>query len=176
MQEGYLPCYQIPNVPVVFENKQWGLEKDWIPKNSGDDFENKLLTLKFGMANSINTITAYIMKQLGPHAVVDLAKKPSRPFTPNHQKDIIIFCFFGLGIALATVFLIEFIDNTIKTIDEIEKYNKSVIGVIPAIGKISSQGIISRYLESKSITVLGGEKGIKRKIITKKRNRVFKKK
>ena len=34
-----------------------------------------VLTLKFGLANSINTITAYIMKQLGPHAVVDLAKK-----------------------------------------------------------------------------------------------------
>ena len=33
------------------------------------------LTLKFGLANSINTITAYIMKQLGPYAVVDLAKK-----------------------------------------------------------------------------------------------------
>ena len=34
-----------------------------------------MLTLKFGMANSINTVTAYIMKQFGPHAVVDLAKK-----------------------------------------------------------------------------------------------------
>ncbi len=75
VQEGYSPCYEVPNIPVVFDKERWGLEKDWIPKNSGDDFENKLLTLKFGMANSINTITAYIMKQLGPHAVVDLAKK-----------------------------------------------------------------------------------------------------
>ena len=72
-----------------------------------------------------------------------------------------------MGIGLIITFLIEFIDNTIKTIDEIEKYNKSVIGVIPAIGKISSQGIISRYLENKTFTALGGEKGIKRKIITR---------
>ena len=103
----------------------------------------------------------------GDVQIVDLAKKPSNPFTPNHKRDIIIFCFIGLGAALAIVFLIEFIDNTIKTIDEIEKYDKSVIGVIPAIGKISSQGILSRYLESRSFTVLGGEKGIKRKIITR---------
>ena len=34
MQEGYSPCYQIPNVPVVFEKEQWGLEKDWVPSNS----------------------------------------------------------------------------------------------------------------------------------------------
>ena len=105
--------------------------------------------------------------QKGDVQIVDLAKKPSKPFSPNHQKDIIIFCFFGLGIGLIVTFLIEFIDNTIKTIDEIERYNKSVIGVIPAIGKISSQGIISKYLETKTFTALGGEKGIKRKIITR---------
>ena len=75
IQEGYSPCYEVPNIPVVFDKKRWGLEKDWVPKNSGDEFKDMLLTLKFGMANSINTITAYIMKQLGPHAVVDLAKK-----------------------------------------------------------------------------------------------------
>ena len=75
IQEGYSPCYKIPNIPVVFDKKRWGLEKDWIPKNSGDEFANKSLTLKFGLANSINTVTAFIMKQLGPSAVVDLAKK-----------------------------------------------------------------------------------------------------
>ena len=75
IQEGYSPCYEIPNVPVVFDKERWGLEKDWAPKNSGDEFEELSLTLKFGLANSINSITAYIMKQFGPHAVVDLAKK-----------------------------------------------------------------------------------------------------
>jgi penicillin-binding protein 1A len=75
IQEGYSPCYEVPNIPVVFDKERWGLDKDWIPKNSGNEFDNMSITLKFGMANSINTITAYIMKQLGPHAVVDLAKK-----------------------------------------------------------------------------------------------------
>ena len=76
IQEGYSPCYQVPNVPVVFDKYKWGLEKDWTPNNSGDkDLEGLTLTLKYGLANSINTVTAYIMKQFGPHAVVDLAKK-----------------------------------------------------------------------------------------------------
>ena len=119
------------------------------------------------LVNTLETTKMNNVIEKGDVQIVDLAKKPSRPFSPNHQRDIIIYSFFGLGIALVIVFLIEFVDNTIKTIDEIEKYNKSVIGVIPAIGKISSQGIISRYLESKSITILGGEKGIKRKIITR---------
>tara|TARA_Y100000766_G_scaffold285181_1_gene306873 strand:- start:7818 stop:10079 length:2262 start_codon:yes stop_codon:yes gene_type:complete len=76
LQEGYSPCYEIPNVPVVFEKTQWGLpEKDWVPKNSDDKYEGVLMDLRFGLANSINTITAYIMKQFGPHSVLDLAKK-----------------------------------------------------------------------------------------------------
>ena len=75
MQEGYTPCSEVSNVPVVFDKTRWRLEKDWVPKNSGDEFDEMSLTLKFGLANSINTITAYIMKQFGPHAVVDLAKK-----------------------------------------------------------------------------------------------------
>ena len=75
IQEGYSPCYEISNVPVVFDKKRWKLEKDWVPKNSGDEFDEMPITLKFGLANSINTVTAYIMKQFGPHAVVDLAKK-----------------------------------------------------------------------------------------------------
>lgn len=76
IQEGYSPCYEVPNVPVVFDKYKWRLEKDWVPKNSGgEDLEGLTLTLKYGLANSINTITAYIMKQFGPHAVVDLARK-----------------------------------------------------------------------------------------------------
>ena len=75
IQNGFSPCDEILNVPVVFDKDEWGLNKDWTPENSGDDYENLPITLKFGLANSINTITAYIMKQIGPHAVVDLAKK-----------------------------------------------------------------------------------------------------
>ena len=76
IQEGYDPCFQVPNVPVVFDKYKWRLEKDWTPKNSGsEELEGLTLSLKYGLANSINTVTAYIMKQFGPYAVVDLAKK-----------------------------------------------------------------------------------------------------
>ena len=75
IQEGFSPCYKVSNIPVVFDKKRWGLDKDWAPQNSGDDFEGLSLSMKFGLANSINSVTAYIMKQFGPQAVVDLAKK-----------------------------------------------------------------------------------------------------
>ncbi|MGY8988598.1 MAG: penicillin-binding transpeptidase domain-containing protein, partial [Flavobacteriales bacterium] len=75
MQEGLSPCVEVLNVPIVFDKERWRLGKDWVPKNSGNQFDEMYVTIKFGLANSINTVTAYIMKQFGPQGVVDLAKK-----------------------------------------------------------------------------------------------------
>ena len=75
MQVGYSPCHKVLNVPIIFDKERWNIGKDWVPKNSGNQFDELYLTLKFGLANSINTVTAYIMHQFGPHAVVNLAKK-----------------------------------------------------------------------------------------------------
>ncbi len=75
MQEGWSPCEKVLNIPVTFEKERWGLPEDWTPKNSDDKFENEEVPLKIALANSINTITAYVMKKFGPQAVVDLARK-----------------------------------------------------------------------------------------------------
>ncbi|MBT3417477.1 MAG: penicillin-binding protein [Flavobacteriales bacterium] len=75
MQEGLNPCDEVINSPVVFNAEKWGLEKDWIPSNSDSEYSGLSLELKFGLANSINTLTAFIMHQFGPQAVVDLAKQ-----------------------------------------------------------------------------------------------------
>ena len=75
IQEGFSPCSEVLNIPVVFDKESWGLGKIWIPKNSGNELANTWVTLKSGLANSINTITAYLLKELGAHAVVDMAKK-----------------------------------------------------------------------------------------------------
>lgn len=74
VQEGYSPCYEVPNVPVVFEKDIYHLEEDWSPKNADGEYGG-MMTLKCGLANSVNTITAWIMKQFGPQAVVDLGKE-----------------------------------------------------------------------------------------------------
>lgn len=85
MQEGWSPCEKVLNIPVTFEKERWGLPEDWTPKNSDDKFENEEVPLKIALANSINTITAFVMKKFGPQAVVDLARKlgitaPIEPF------------------------------------------------------------------------------------------------
>ncbi len=83
MQRNYTPCDEIPNKPVTIHKGQYDLMKDWTPKTDGFNFHG-MVTLKFGLANSMNNVTAWIMKQFGPQVVVDLAKEMgiSSPLKP----------------------------------------------------------------------------------------------
>jgi len=72
MQEGYSPCYKIPNVPQTFVEG----DSTWTPKNSGrTKYDGKMVTLKWGLANSVNNISAWLIKQFTPQAVADIIKK-----------------------------------------------------------------------------------------------------
>lgn len=74
IQEGYSPCYRIPNVRTCITTE---VGEEWCPDNSAGDekFEGKILTLKVALANSLNYVSAALMKQFGPQAVVNLAKR-----------------------------------------------------------------------------------------------------
>jgi penicillin-binding protein 1A len=73
IREGMSPCLEIPKVPTTFEKGTFNLDKDWTPQDSDHDY-GYMATIKWGLANSINTMTAYVMKQFGPDPVVKLAR------------------------------------------------------------------------------------------------------
>jgi len=74
MQEGYHPCDKVPNIPVTFHMPEG--QKDWMPRNSGKTkYDGKMVSLKWGLANSVNYISAYLMKQFNPAAVIKIARK-----------------------------------------------------------------------------------------------------
>jgi len=73
MQEGYSPCYEVPNVPVSFDLPDG---TTWVPKNSGPTKrDGQMVTLRWALANSVNYISAWLMKQYNPYAVINIARK-----------------------------------------------------------------------------------------------------
>lgn len=73
MQEGeFGPCTQVPNTPVSFELWDGTL---WTPRNSGDDREGEMVTLQWALANSVNYVSAYLMKRYSPEALVRLVRR-----------------------------------------------------------------------------------------------------
>ncbi len=73
IREGYSPCYEIPKVPTTFHAGTFNLQEDYTPHDPGRDY-GYMVSLKWGLANSINTVTAWVMKQFGPEAIIQLAK------------------------------------------------------------------------------------------------------
>lgn len=73
-EKGYSPCFQIPNELVTFDSKAWKLPSDYTPKNSDGKYGGTM-TLKAGLANSVNTITAFLMHELSPQAVISLCRQ-----------------------------------------------------------------------------------------------------
>ena len=73
MQNGLSPCTKVPNVKQQFFMPDG---KIWEAKNSDkSEFDGKMVTLKWGLANSVNQISAWIMKQFNPQSVVEIMKK-----------------------------------------------------------------------------------------------------
>ena len=64
--------------------------------------------------------------------VIDEAVVPSSPVSPNIRLNIAIAGVLGVMVALGLIFLLEFLDNTIKTPADVEKLlGLSVIAAIP---------------------------------------------
>lgn len=73
IQEGYSPCYQVANVRTCIETPG---QAPWCPDNSdGNKGTGKMVTLRYALAGSINYVTAWVMKQFGPEAVINLVRR-----------------------------------------------------------------------------------------------------
>lgn len=73
MQNGFAPCSKVPNVKQQFILPDG---KIWEAKNSSPTkFDDKMVTLKWGLAHSVNQVSAWVMKQFNPQSVVDVMRK-----------------------------------------------------------------------------------------------------
>ena len=73
MQEGYTPCNKVVNIPYSFVLADGSV---WTPKSTDkNEYIGNTVTLKWGRTHSSNNISAYLMKQFGPEAMVDMCRK-----------------------------------------------------------------------------------------------------
>ena len=68
MEEGMSPCDLILNAPITIQTSSG----PWSPKNTSNARLGEMVTLRWGLANSNNWISARLMTQFTPEALVDL--------------------------------------------------------------------------------------------------------
>ena len=72
--------------------------------------------------------------------IVDEAEVQNSPSNINHIKDIILFAMVGLVISSAYVFVLNMLDNTIKSSEDIEnQFNIPVLVTIPLIDAFKNE-------------------------------------
>ena len=73
ISKGISPCTLVPDSPITFEYDEDGKHIIWTPRNADWVYSGDSLNLRQGMARSINTIAARVMKMVGVEAVINMA-------------------------------------------------------------------------------------------------------
>ncbi|WP_296698749.1 transglycosylase domain-containing protein [Algoriphagus sp.] len=72
IENGYSPCYSVIDQPVeVYIPGQ----PTWSPSNADGKFTYEKMTIRQAMAQSVNSVTAYMMKKISPKIVVETARR-----------------------------------------------------------------------------------------------------
>ena len=71
MESGMTPCDKVMNSPVVIVINNQG--DTWSPQDPHAD--DTVVDLTWGLAQSSNSVSAYLMKQLGPESMVSMMRK-----------------------------------------------------------------------------------------------------
>ena len=82
--------------------------------------------------------------------IIDRAEKPDRPVRPRVMLNIILSVIVGFGAGIGLAYFIEYLDTSVKTVDDVEKYlGLPVIGIIPQkVRSLAEEGTESPHAES----------------------------
>ena len=157
MEEGMTPCDQMLHVPqtLITETGQ-----EWSPKNAGAGNVGEMVTIKWGLQNSSNWVTAYLMKQFSPYAFARLLKS----FGLKSQIDPVVS--LALGICDASVSEMvsgysAFANRGIRVdplmVTRIEDSYGNVVGTfIPSMHEIFSESTSYKMLDMLRAVIDGG--------------------
>lgn len=97
-------------------------------------------------------IDAKVGTEIGNIQVVDWATLPLAPYTPNVSRNLLAALLAGMLCGLGLAFLLEYLDNTIKRVDEIsDRFQVPVLGVLPLV-QAERVDIIGRMVRLKPLT------------------------
>jgi capsular exopolysaccharide synthesis family protein len=86
--------------------------------------------------------------QIGNVRIIDKALPPEDPIKPKRKINLLLGALLGLGLGLGMAFFVERLDNSLKSIEDVEAVGLSILGSIPLIK--SSKDKKSKKEEEKS--------------------------
>ena len=168
-QQGISPCYEVDDIPYTIHKGEgnFGLLEDWTPKNANGKYSGERFTLKRGLQYSKNTVSVFLMKQLGDaEPVRDLVSRmgipksrvPRQPSICLGATDLSVFemagaytSFANNGIYNRPIFIERIVDNNGRVIYQEEPEENKALHPNPNY-------VMVQMLKS-TVSQLGGRKG-----------------
>ena len=99
-------------------------------------YQNKSPEVAKSILENITNEFVILSKELVPNGnvrVIEAVQLPEDPVAPNKKMNIAIAFLLGLMVSVGLVFLLEYIDNTFKTKENLEReLSIPVVGLIPS--------------------------------------------
>lgn len=146
---------QLESLKTNIEAGQTDLErlhKDLDAANSArqiQDLQTQISLLQTKIAGWQNTYSQLLLSLKGGSAntlsIVEEAAIPGAPFSPDTRTNVMVSAAIGLALAMAGAFLIEYLDDTVKTPDDLTRITGlPVVGTIARIeGKTYEEKLIA---------------------------------
>ncbi len=119
------------------------------------------------MRSKLEEAKIKLASESGKIDIVDMALKPSKPSSPIHSRNILLGLVLGLGSGIGLSLSRELLDNTVKSVDDIQKYNLSVLGIIPSIGNSQYQDKLISFFKDNRVMTASESRKLTRHLITR---------
>lgn len=160
MEEGMTPCDEMHHVEQVLKTESG---KQWIPRNSNQKRVGEMVTIKWGLQNSDNWVTAYLMKRTSPYAFARLLHS----FGITGYIDPVVSMSLGthdVSVGEMTAAYTSFANKGIRAnplyVTHIEdSYGNIIASFAPNLDEVFSEGTYVKMLDMLRAVIDGGTGG-----------------
>jgi len=85
--------------------------------------------------------------QIGNVRIIDSAKEPEEPISPKKKLNLLLGFLLGIGFAFITAFIIEYMDDTVRTMQDLDVLGMPLIATIPLIKPEQGNGLIVKTVK-----------------------------
>lgn len=117
------------------------------------------------MRQKLEEARVNVASEGGKVQVIDTALIPVSASSPNKGMNMLLGLILGAGLGVGIIFLKEYIDRTIQSVEWIERFGIAILGVIPIVSDVKNS--VRLNLRKKIKSSSSGSKSIRRRLITR---------
>lgn len=176
----YSPCYEVPDIQTCIEAEKYGNMQTWCPKNSNGSYSGKMMTLKYALANSINSVTVNLMDKVGPVPVINMVRNlgvtseiPEMPSIALGTSDVTVFQMVGAygtfaneGVYVKPILVTRIEDKNGTVLFENTPETHDVVSADVARATLNLMEGVTQYGSGARLRTKGGSNALYKNVMT----------